>query len=85
MEFIKRCLSIFEDHEIMIPDRILPEHIKAMYVTSQEIKQQIISHLRESSLIQTLLDGRETINGILVDEFIRTEDVISPDLVKDCL
>jgi uncharacterized protein YjbI with pentapeptide repeats len=78
-EFIKRDLSKLEGHEIMSPDRVLPGYIKAMSVKTEEIKKQIIAHLRKCNLIHD-----EQINGIPVDEFIRTEHRITPDLVKHC-
>lgn len=68
----------------MVPDRILPEEIKVMSVATEQLKQQIISHFRKCNLIQMDMEGKEKINGISVDEFIRTEELISLDHVKHC-
>ncbi len=80
LEFLKRSPRLFGGHEIMLPDRVLPEHIKSMQVASEEIKQQIIDHLRKCNLIQ---EG-ETINGIPLDQFIRTDEHVTPELVQNC-
>jgi hypothetical protein len=78
LKFIKKRSEWQIRHEVMIP-RVLPEHIKAVSVNSQEIKYQLISQLRKNNLIRN-----ERINGIPVDEFIRTERRLTPDMVKRC-
>ncbi len=78
-QFVQSNPSMNPMHEIMLPDRVRPEYIKAMSVQSQLFKELIITHLRKCNLIHN-----EKINGIPVDEFIRTEDHITPDIVKHC-
>lgn len=82
-EFVKKEPSWFRSHEIMLPDRVLPKHIKGLTVRL-EMKESIIADFREKQLIQVDNYGRETINGILVDEFIRTDLEVTADLVKYC-
>ena len=83
-DFVNEYLCFCPAHEIMIPDRILPKHIKAMEVMTEADKQQIISRLRECNIITKDQDGKERINGILVDEFIHTEDHITAELLNRC-
>lgn len=85
-EFVKKVSknpTKFSHHEITLPDLILPEHIMAM-ATTAAIKEQIITRARQLNFIQKDQDGKERINGILVDELIRTDDHITPELVKNC-
>jgi hypothetical protein len=72
------------DHEIMIPDIVLAKHIKAISVKTEKDKQRIISRLRQCNLLRTDLDGKESYNGIPVDEFIHVTDRITPELLKRC-
>jgi hypothetical protein len=74
----------YETQEIMIPDRVDQKHFMAMTVKTEQVKQQIISRGRECNLFQTGEDGIERYNGIPVDEFISTEDHITPELLKRC-
>ncbi len=78
LDFIVRRSEWEIGHEVMIP-RVLPEHIKAMIVNSQELKDQLISQFKKSGLI---LNNR--INGIPIDAFIHTEEHLTPDMVKRC-
>jgi len=73
-----------ETQEIMIPDRIDQKHFMGMTVQTEQVKQQIISRMRDCNLLQKGQDGIERYNGIPVDEFISTEDHITPELLKRC-
>ncbi len=81
-DFAKNYL--YESHEIMVPDRVAPQHFKAMSVPTEAIKQRIISRMRTCNLLQKDLDGIERYNGIPVDEFIDTKDHITAELLKRC-
>lgn len=59
-------------HEILIKDRIPPEAITGMYIKKPKHKELVVSHFRKRGIIQTDSEGKETINGIPVDEFIHT-------------
>jgi hypothetical protein len=74
----------YRGHEIMIPDRIRPEFIKAMSVKSETIRQQIIEKMREENLITVDRRGQEKFNGIPINEFIHTEHYLSRHHVKHC-
>ena len=83
-EFMRRCPWEFDGHEVMLPDRVLPQQIKAIAVKTPKIKDQIIAHLRKKQLFQTDQSGQETFNGIPIDEFIMTTKYVAPDYVKRC-
>ncbi len=83
-EFMQRNPDQFNGHEIMLPDRVLPQYIKAMSVKTQEIKDQIIAHLRQLGLVHQNLQGQAIINGIPVDEFIHHNKRLTPEMVKSC-
>lgn len=71
-------------HEVMIPDRILPEEIRAMNVTTPEMREQLIAHFRKHDIIQIDSKGKETIHGVPIEDFILVEKRISPKIVNNC-
>jgi hypothetical protein len=71
-------------HELMIPDRILPEEIQGMSVTTEQVRDQILTHFRKVQMIQIDDQGRETINGIFAKEFISVEHHVPADIVQRC-
>jgi hypothetical protein len=79
-----KILRLNEEHEIMIPHRIFPQEIKAMSVKSPLQRDKIADHFRSCNLIQMNEQGKETINGIPLDEFLVVTTEITPDLVKNC-
>lgn len=59
-------------HEILVKDRIPPEAITGMYIKKPKHKELVVSHFRKTGIIKTDSEGKETINGIPLDEFIHT-------------
>ncbi|HEX4838834.1 MAG TPA: hypothetical protein VFU89_00145 [Rhabdochlamydiaceae bacterium] len=67
-------------HEVMIPYRILPEEIGAVNVTTFEMREQLIAHFKKHDIIQIDSEGKETIHGVPVDNFILVGKRISPQV-----
>ncbi len=68
------------DHEVMVPDRILPGEIKGLSVKDGAVAEKLLQHFRKKGLVQN-----EKINGIPVGEFIQVADRMSEKLVKHCI
>jgi hypothetical protein len=73
-----------QNHELMLPDRILPGEIQGMSVTTEQIREQVLNHFRKVQMIQVDAQGCETINGIIAKDFISVEHHVPADIVKRC-
>ena len=73
-----------DNHEVMIPGRILPEEIRAVNVKTQEMREQLVAHFKKHDIIQISAEGKETVHGIPLDDFILVEKSISPKTVENC-
>jgi hypothetical protein len=71
-------------HEVMIPYSILPEEIRAVNVTTSEMREQLLAHFKKHDIIQIDPEGKETIHGVPIDDFILVEKRISPKAVTNC-
>ncbi|MDX8430234.1 MAG: hypothetical protein SNF33_00255 (plasmid) [Candidatus Algichlamydia australiensis] len=61
----------YEEHEVMIKDRVGPEFIIGIETKTKKIKDGLVDYLRNCEMIQRDELGRETIHGKFVDEFIK--------------
>ncbi|MGH2611820.1 MAG: hypothetical protein ACRDFB_02080, partial [Rhabdochlamydiaceae bacterium] len=78
-EFVQSTCSDEKEHEIMLPDRVLPQHIMGVSVRNEQVKQETITHLKNLNLIK-----EEKINGVAVDDFIHTDNCITEKHAQYC-
>lgn len=88
LSFLKRMFRTFSaensisyaGHEIMLKERIAPSYFKKILVSNPEIREGLIRHLEKCSLIQYSEDGKRTVLGYPVDQFILVENKASESL-----
>ncbi|VHO02615.1 hypothetical protein [Candidatus Rhabdochlamydia sp. T3358] len=70
-------------HEIMLKERIDPSYFKGFLVSDEETRNGLLNHLRTCNLVQKDSLNRETIQGHLVQDFIRVSPLkAEPDFIK---
>ncbi len=67
---------LYRGHEVMVKERIAPKFIQKILVPNQEVREELICHLKECNLIQD-----NQILGHLVDDFIIVENKASAALL----
>lgn len=66
--------SKYVDNEVCVRNRIPPQFIKAIRVNDDSEKGQLIDAIKLEGLVNKDGEGKERINGILLDQFIVTGD-----------
>lgn len=70
-------------HEVMLKERIDPCYFEALLVNDEETRDGLLNHLRTCNLVQKDSLNRETIQGHLVEDFIRVSPLNpNPDSIK---
>ena len=73
-------------HEVCLPDRLLPNEIRAISVSTPEIQTQLVTAFRQAGMVYTDAQGIERLqtNNIPLDDFILTKPYVDEDTVKNC-
>lgn len=73
----------WNSHEIMLKERVDPSYFEAFLVNDEETRNGLLNHLRTCNLVQKDSLNRETIQGHLVQDFIRVSPLkAEPDFIK---
>lgn len=73
----------WNSHEIMLKERVDPSYFEAFLVNDEETRDGLLNHLRTCNLVQKDSLNRETIQGHLVEDFIRVSPLNpDPDSIK---
>lgn len=64
-------MNNYNSNEVMLKDRIPPSYFKGFLVDKQETGEELLNHLRTCNLVQKDALNRETIQGHLIEDFIR--------------
>ena len=68
-------------NEVMLKDRVDPSMIQGIIVSDDRTRDNLISRLRETGLIQKDQAGRETIFGNQLDRFIWNTNELNPEIL----
>lgn len=79
-EFVASERAFFHSaNEVMLKERLSPEYITGIVVSTQYMKDSILDYLRECNIVQTDQYGKETILSKSIDQFIHVGNTIKAE------
>jgi hypothetical protein len=80
VDFVESERMFFNmDNEVMIKERLAPEYITGIAVSTESMKSSILDYLRECNIVQMDQFGKETILSKPVDQFIHVGNTIKAE------
>lgn len=80
VDFVKSERGFFNsDNEVMLKERLSPEYITGIVVSTQYMKNSILDYLRQQDIVKVDQYGQETILSKSIDQFIHVGNTIKSE------